>query len=160
MQEQAVIVVEALRDEVGKLTLAWNPSDQPALILFQTELEQTGILEGFAVEVQTSADRRVDCRLNVCRYHFLEVLVERLLDVHGGSIPWVAWNQKIGLVDWVVVLEIEIWNRIGCLETVVKYCGVGEIRIYHLLERWDLVLVEIRCDHIWHLSPRLAPFLD
>ena len=48
------------------------------------------MLKGFAVEVQTSADRAVDCRLNVYRHHFLEVLVERLEGAHGGSIPRVA----------------------------------------------------------------------
>jgi hypothetical protein len=160
MQEDAVTVVEIRRDEVGILVPVGNLLDQPAPMLFQLGCEQTEMLKGFAVEIEISANRGADCRLNACRYHFLEVLIERLSDAHGGSIPRVAWNQKIGLTDWVAGLEIEMWIRTGCLQAVAKSWGVEEIRMCHLLEKRDLVLAEIRCAHVPHLSPRLAPFLD
>ena len=92
-------------------------------------------------------------------YHFLEAPVERLTDAHGGSIRRVAWNQKIGLADWVVVLEIEIWIRTGCLQAAAKNWGVEEIRTYHLLDQWDLALVEIKYAQMRHLPPKMAPFL-
>jgi hypothetical protein len=66
----------------------------------------------------------------------------------------------MGLTDSVVVLEIEIWIRIRCLEAVVRDWGFGKIQMYHLLEQWDLTLVEIRSAHVAHLSPPVAPFFD
>jgi hypothetical protein len=84
------------------------------------------VLKGIAVDVQISTRRVVDWTLLIRFHFFLEFPIERPAEVHADGTAVIAWNYKMVIVDSIIVLEIEVWIRIGCLQVVVKDWAVGK----------------------------------